>query len=76
VFIKPNSEHRTAAWWIGCASASCGLLGAIVGLSIGLYVYPPTAWFALIEIGFPSAVLGGLTALIIVTARRLYRRFR
>jgi hypothetical protein len=35
-----------------------GAAGCVVGLVIGLGVYPPTAWAAAFEIGLPSAVAG------------------
>jgi len=37
-----------------------GIPGAIVGLIVGLNVYPPTAWFAVLEIGIPAGLAGGL----------------
>jgi uncharacterized membrane-anchored protein len=40
-----------------------GLVGGVAGLVIGLVTYPATAWFAVIEVGFPSAVLGGIAGL-------------
>jgi hypothetical protein len=50
-----------------------GLLGAVVGLIVGLIAYPPTALFAALELGIPAAVLGGLAGLIIGAARTLSR---
>ena len=35
-----------------------GVLGAIAGLVMGLIVNPPTAWFAVLEIGIPATILG------------------
>jgi hypothetical protein len=35
-----------------------GGVGGVLGLVIGLIVHPATAWFAVIELGFPGAVLG------------------
>jgi hypothetical protein len=43
----------------------CGVVGGIVGLVIGLVVHPATAWFAIVEIGLPAALLGGLGGLAI-----------
>ena len=40
-----------------------GLLGGVVGLIVGLRVYPPTAWFAIFELGVPAAVVGALLGL-------------
>lgn len=37
-----------------------GAVGGVVGLVLGLYAYWPTAWFAVFELGVPSAVLGAL----------------
>lgn len=45
-------------------SAIGGLVGAVVGLVLGLIAYPPTAWFAVIEIGLPTAVVGGVVGLV------------
>jgi hypothetical protein len=57
-----------------------GVIGAIVGLAIGLNVYAPTAWFAAIELGVPSTAAGGIVGLIIsagaMVSRRLKRRSR
>jgi len=44
--------------------AGAGVVGGAVGLAIGLRTYVPTAWFAVLEIGVPAAVLGcGLGAI-------------
>ena len=40
-----------------------GAVGAVVGLIVGLRVYPPTAWFAVFELGIPAAVVGALLGL-------------
>jgi ABC-type uncharacterized transport system permease subunit len=42
-----------------------GIAGGIAGLIIGLFAYPPTAWFAVAELGVPAALLGGLAGLIV-----------
>ena len=36
---------------------------AVVGLIVGLHVYPPTAWFAVFELGVPAAIVGALLGL-------------
>lgn len=40
-----------------------GGVGGLVGLIVGLRVYPPTAWFAVFELGVPAAVVGALLGL-------------
>lgn len=44
-----------------------GVLGCIAGFARGLYVYPPTAWFATFEIGIPCAVAGCIVGLALGT---------
>ena len=39
---------------------TAGILGGLLGLVLGLNGYPPTAWFAVLEVGVPAAILGGL----------------
>lgn len=46
-------------------AAALGLVGAVVGLIIGLYAHAPTAPFALVELGLPAAILGALLGLIV-----------
>lgn len=60
-------------------AAISALLGAAVGLVLGLIANPPTAWFAVLEIGLPAAVAGagiGLVFGLIVTIRRRVRMQR
>ena len=52
-----------------------GFVGAIVGLFIGLVAYPPTALFAVIEIGLPAAVAGALGGLLVGSAILVVHRF-
>jgi hypothetical protein len=53
------------------------VIGAITGLILGLVSYPPTAWFAVLEVGLPAAtagaVVGFLAGLVLVAARRIAR---
>ena len=49
---------------ISCALVS-GVLGGICGLVLGLIAHPPTAWFAVFEVGLPAAFLGGLGGLVV-----------
>ncbi len=55
-----------------------GVPGCVAGLVIGLYTYPPTAWFATFELGIPAALVGAIIAVsvgsVVLTQRRL-RRF-
>lgn len=37
-----------------------GAVGSLVGLTIGLLAYWPTAWAATFEVGLPAAVLGAV----------------
>ena len=52
-----------------------GLLGSLVGLIRGLSVYPPTAWFALFEVGVPALIVGGLFGAIVGSVLRVLGRF-
>ena len=51
------------------------MIGAVVGLVIGLIVYAPTAPFAVVEIGLPAAIVGGViglsTGVIAIAGRRI-----
>jgi hypothetical protein len=53
------------------------VIGAIVGLIIGLGARVATAWFAAFELGVPAAIGGGLVgciaALIVMAGRRVKR---
>jgi hypothetical protein len=54
-------------------------VGALAGLMLGLINYPPTAWFAVIELGIPGAVVGMLVGAVVgtvVVARRPSRSRR
>lgn len=48
---------------VGCVVAF--LLGGLVGLVIGLFAYPPTAWFAVFEVGIPAGVMGALLGALV-----------
>jgi hypothetical protein len=66
--------------WSIVGSGSAGVTGAIVGLAAGLYVYPPTAWFAVFELGVPAAITGAVIGLIVgliaMAGRRIKRAGR
>jgi hypothetical protein len=54
-----------------------GVVGGIAGLILGLVAHPPTAWFAVFELGVPAAILGslvGVTYGLAVSAVRTLRR--
>ena len=46
------------------AAVVLGALGAAIGLVLGLRSYPPTAWFAVLEVGVPAGLLGGVLGLV------------
>ena len=50
-----------------------GALGAVVGGVLGLFAYPPTAWFAVLEVGLPAAILGGMLGFLVGVPVRLVR---
>ncbi len=50
-----------------------GVVGGIAGLISGLFAYPPTAWFAVAEVGVPAALLGGTVGLVAGALVRLVR---
>jgi hypothetical protein len=49
--------------------AVLGLLGALAGLVVGVIAYPPTAWFAVLELGLPSAAVGLVGGLVVGLVR-------
>jgi hypothetical protein len=53
-----------------------GGLGAIAGLIIGLHVYAATAWFAVLELGVPAAIAGGLLGCLSGAGAAALRRRR
>jgi hypothetical protein len=50
------------------------VIGAIVGLIVGLIAYAPTAPFAVVELGLPGAVAGGVVGFIAGLTARGVRR--
>lgn len=51
------------------------VVGGVVGLIVGLFANPPTAWFAVIEVGIPGAIVGAIVGLLVgavaITIRKL-----
>ncbi len=60
----------------GAVAGALGLgsLGAIVGLVVGLLANPPTAWFAVFEVGVPAAFVGAWIGLMVGALAWLVRR--
>jgi hypothetical protein len=58
-------------------SIAVGVLGALVGLILGLRAYPATAWLAVFEVGVPAgmagAVVGAVVGLVGVVIRKVIR---
>jgi len=52
------------------------LLGGLLGLVLGLRAYPPTAWFAVLEVGVPAGVLGAVLGAFIGTVTGAVQRIR
>ena len=50
-----------------------GVCGGIVGLITGLRTYVPTAWFAVLEVGVPAAVLGAVLGLVVGSLLYVYQ---
>jgi hypothetical protein len=52
------------------------LLGGLVGLIVGVLVYPPTAPFAVVEVGLPGAIAGVVIGAMAVAVRALRAGWR
>jgi hypothetical protein len=60
--------------WAVLGAASAGTVGAVVGLIVGLYVFAPTALFAMVELGLPAGILGGVVGFLIGSVLAAGRR--
>lgn len=56
------------------AGAAAGVVGGVVGLVVGLVAHPPTAWFAVLELGVPATYLGSVLGLLVGSLVILARR--
>jgi hypothetical protein len=57
--------------------ACAGLVGGVIGFIVGLRAYGPTTWFAVFELGVPSAIAGAVAGLCVgvttVVIRAVFR---
>jgi len=63
--------------WAVVGATCAGVIGAVAGLVVGLIAYAPTAPFAVVELGLPATITGGVVGLlagVIVIAGRRIRR--
>jgi len=77
---QPFRALRVPLRWGVIGAATAGAIGGAAGLVVGLLAYPPTAWFAIFELGTPAAIVGGLLGLasgaIASASRRLTAKKR
>jgi len=71
----PSALYETPllSRYAAVGAVAAGLVAGVIGLVVGLLVYPPTAWFAVFELGVPASVLGalvGFTSGLMVYATR------
>ena len=63
--------------WTTAGAACLGVIGAVVGLVVGLFTYAPTAPFAAFEVGLPAVIVGGVVGLVagatVLAVRRIKR---
>ena len=66
--FKQTMNSALGVWpvplrWGAIGAVSMGVLGGVAGLVVGLFANARTAWFAIFELGVPSAIIGGLVGL-------------
>jgi ABC-type uncharacterized transport system permease subunit len=59
-----STGRQVLSRWGSIGLVSGFIAGAVLGLVVGLDANPSTTWFAVFEIGFPAALLGGLIGLV------------
>jgi hypothetical protein len=72
----PPGPAPATARWAAIGALSAGIVGGIVGLVLGLLAHPATAWFAIIEVGMPAAVVGAVLGLASGAVADVTRRRR
>ena len=60
----------------GFGAGVCGVLGGVAGLILGLLAHPPTALFAMFELGLPAAAAGGVIGLLAGLGVKTFRHSR
>jgi hypothetical protein len=55
-------------------AGALGVAGGLAGLVLGLRAYPPTAWFAVVEVGVPAAFVGCAIGALAGSAAALWTR--
>jgi hypothetical protein len=73
-FWRGVAELPLVLRWSVRSGLAFGTVGAVVGLLVGLAAYPPTAWFAVLELGIPAFVVGALIGAAAGIAKLAVRR--
>lgn len=73
-FWRGIAELPLVLRWSVRSGIVLGTVGAVAGLLVGLAAYPPTAWFAVLEVGIPAFVVGTLLGAAVGIATRAVRR--
>jgi hypothetical protein len=73
-FWRGTAELPLVLRWSVKSGLAFGTVGAVVGLLVGLAAYPPTAWFAVLEVGIPAFIGGALLGAAAGTATLVVRR--